>query len=205
MIAKSINRCLVSSFCFLLLNTSCNYFKKQAQLPPLKTFVNESIPLGKIIDSLQISQKKIRIYISKKDYELHLIVDTTLLKSYPVVFGFNPIDDKRIEGDGCTPEGLFEVRDLYPHKKWSKFIWVNYPTQDSWKKHKLAKEEGLIAEAATIGGQIGIHGVPKGQDLLIDIGKNWTLGCISLKNKHIDEFYPYIKRGTKIEIEGLDF
>ncbi len=188
---------------FLLLMIGCNYFNKELRLPYTKTFVNENIALTSIIDSLDISKEKIQIYISKKDKELHITADTLLLKSYPVVFGFNPIDDKRIEGDGCTPEGSFEVRDRYPHKKWSKFIWINYPTKDSWRKHKLSKKQGDIPENASIGGEVGIHGVPDGQDLLIDAGRNWTLGCIALKNKHINEFYPYIEKGTKIEIEGL--
>ncbi|MFK7904000.1 MAG: murein L,D-transpeptidase family protein [Chitinophagales bacterium] len=195
---------LLKSICigFLLLMVSCNYFNKEG-LPYSKTFVNENIALTSIIDSLNISEKKIQIYISKKDKELHIISDSITLKSYPVVFGFNPIDDKRIEGDGCTPEGFFEVRDRYPHKKWSKFIWINYPTKDSWRKHELSKEQGSIAETASIGGEVGIHGVPSGQDFLIDVDQNWTLGCIALKNKHINEFYPYIQKGTKIEIEGF--
>jgi len=188
---------------FLLLTIGCNYFSQEISPPYSKTFVNENIALTNIIDSLDILEEKIQIYISKKDKELHIIADSFLLKSYPVVFGFNPVDDKRIEGDGCTPEGSFEVRDRYPHKKWSKFIWINYPTKDSWRKHELSKEQGSIAKTATIGGDVGIHGVPSGQDFLIDEGQNWTLGCIALKNKHINEFYPYIQKGTKIEIEDF--
>lgn len=187
--------------CLFLLLISCNESTEKT-IPAPRVFINESIALPHLVDSLQVNPNSIYIYISKKDKELYLKSDTILLKSYPVVFGFNPIDDKRIEGDGCTPEGSFEVRDRYPHKKWSKFIWVNYPTKNSWEKHKKAKEEGEIAETETIGGQIGIHGVPEGQDFLIDLDTNWTLGCISLKNKHINEFYPYINKGTKIEIEG---
>lgn len=200
-IFHSILRTIGVGFLFLMIG--CNYFNKKIELPYSKIFVNENIALTNIIDSLDISKEKIRIYISKIEKELHIVVDTFSLKSYPVVFGFNPIDDKRIEGDGCTPEGFFEVRDRYPHKKWSKFIWINYPTKNSWQKHELSKEQGSIPETASIGGEVGIHGVPSGQDLLIDAGRNWTLGCIALKNKDINEFYPYIQKGTKIEIEGF--
>lgn len=45
-----------------------------------------------------------------------------------------------------------------------------------------------------------IQGVPKGMDFLIDMKYNWTLGCISLKNKDIDELYPFITKNTIIEI-----
>ena len=122
------------------------------------------------------------------------------IKSYPVVFGSNPIDDKLRQGDSCTPEGIFKVRAHYPHKSWSKFIWIDYPTEDSWKKHNTAKSSGFITENAAIGGEIGIHGVPEGYDNMIDEKYNWTLGCISLKNVDVNEIYMIIKVGTKIEI-----
>lgn len=104
------------------------------------------------------------------------------------------------EGDGCTPEGVFELIDLYPHAKWSKFMWIGYPNNDSWKKFEANKAAGLIAESDKIGGEIGIHGVPEGMDALIDVGKNWTLGCISLKNSDVDEIYGVSKKGTKVVI-----
>lgn len=189
--------------CYLSSIASCQLFEPQKAPPPPKIYTNQYIPLSQLLDSLQISSKNLSIYISKKDHELHILADSIALKSYPVVLGFNPSDDKRREGDGCTPEGIFGVRDYYPHKKWSKFIWIDYPTQDSWVKHRLAKEKGTIPDTATIGGEIGIHGVPTGADHWIDEGQNWTWGCISLKNKDINEFYPYIKRGMKIEIEGV--
>ena len=119
----------------------------------------------------------------------------------PVVFGADPIKDKLMQGDRCTPEGKFRVRDLYPHKKWSKFIWIDYPNATSWEKHKAAKTNGLIPQNAEVGGEIGIHGVPPGYDYAIDERMNWTLGCISLKNKHVDELYLIMIKGMLVEIE----
>jgi murein L,D-transpeptidase YafK len=105
-----------------------------------------------------------------------------------------------MQGDKCTPEGKFNIISKYPHREWSKFIWINYPNDDSWKKHNTAKSEGRIPKNAQIGGEVGIHGVPKGMDFLIDTKYNWTLGCISLKNKDVDELYPFITKNTIIEI-----
>jgi hypothetical protein len=93
------------------------------------------------------------------------------------------------------------VHTKYPHRSWDKFIWINYPTEDSWKKHRQAKRDGIIDQSAKIGGEIGIHGVPAGTDNLIDLRMNWTLGCISLKNNDINDFYPFIKAGTAVIIE----
>jgi hypothetical protein len=45
-----------------------------------------------------------------------------------------------------------------------KFIWIDHPNDHSLKKHRKAKEEGIIDEHATIGGELGNHGAPKGTD-----------------------------------------
>lgn len=157
-------------------------------------------PIQNIIDSLGLTNKEIWLYVNKSDYLLSVYIDSQILKSYPVVLGFNPVDDKMKEGDGCTPEGTFELIDLYPHAKWSKFMWIGYPNDESWRKFEANKAVGLIADSDKIGGEIGIHGVPEGMDALIDVGKNWTLGCISLKNKDVDEIYSVCKKSTKVVI-----
>jgi len=89
---------------------------------------------------------------------------------------------------------------LAPHKKWSKFIWIDYPNEASWAKHKIAKESGKIPINASIGGEIGIHGVPQGYDRAIDLRQNWTLGCISLTTKDINWLFDHSHQGMKVEI-----
>lgn len=163
--------------------------------------MNHDLKLSDIIESSGINANELEINIDKSEYKLSVIANTKVLKEYPVVFGKNQIDDKLMQGDKCTPEGSFKMISKYPHDSWSKFIWINYPNADSWRKHNAAKNEGLIPEEANIGGEIGIHGVPKGMDKLIDLQFNWTLGCISMKNKDIDELYPYISKSTLIVIQ----
>ncbi len=162
--------------------------------------VNYHIPLKKLLDSLKINTNQISILVCKGDYRLYIRSDSVVIKSYPVVLGFNPVDDKLREGDGCTPEGKFKIRAKYPHKSWSKFIWFDYPNTSSRMKHNHAKKKGLIPRDAGIGGSVGIHGVPDGMDYLIDQKQNWTLGCVSLKNKDINEIYNVISLKTTIEI-----
>ena len=147
-----------------------------------------------------LTAKDIILHIDKSQYSLEVKTANATLKTYDVVFGGNPADDKRMEGDQCTPEGQFGIRDMYPHRKWSKFIWIDYPTEESWSRHKRAKADGFIPTDASIGGEIGIHGVPKGLDYMIDKRTNWTLGCISMKNKDVDELYLCINEETKISI-----
>ena len=67
--------------------------------------------------------------------------------------------------------------------------------------YNTAKSNETIPQSASIGGEIGIHGVPADYDNIIDEKCNWTLGCISLKNTDVNEIYKIIKVGTKIEIK----
>lgn len=156
--------------------------------------------LQQVLDSLQLEKEDLGILIDKSDYKLYVLKDTSIIKTYPVVFGTNPIDDKLMQGDRSTPEGNFKVRAFYPHKSWSKFIWIDYPNKRSWEKHNKAKVENIIPEDASIGGEIGIHGVPDGNDSLIANKQNWTWGCISLTNKDVNELYTIIYKNMPIEI-----
>jgi murein L,D-transpeptidase YafK len=173
-------------------------WKNQRVYAPKATF--SEINLADRVDSMGLLAADIHISISKSDYVLRLMADTFVLKSYPVVLGGNPVDDKLRQGDECTPEGIFHLRAKYPHNKWSKFLWIDYPTDDSWRKHRAAKADGTIPESASIGGEVGIHGVPAGKDYLISEGFNWTLGCISLRNEDVDEIYPFVEVGTEVRI-----
>ncbi|QLG46891.1 L,D-transpeptidase family protein [Costertonia aggregata] len=153
-----------------------------------------------LLDSLQLKKEDISIHIDKSDYRLYAMADTVIVKTYPVVFGTNPVDDKLMQGDRSTPEGGFSVRAFYPHTTWSKFIWIDYPTTESWEKHNKAKAENKIPKDAKIGGEIGIHGVPKGHSNLIKQKQNWTWGCISLTNKDVNDLYTVVYRGMPITI-----
>ena len=160
--------------------------------------LNYNKQISELIEDL--NKENISILIEKSEYKLTILYNNIRIKSFPVVFGSNPIDDKLRQGDSRTPEGFFKVRAYYPHKSWSKFIWIDYPTANSWKKHNSAKSTGLISQNSSIGGEIGIHGVPTGCDNMIDEKHNWTLGCISLKNSDVNEIYEIMKAGTEIEI-----
>jgi murein L,D-transpeptidase YafK len=143
---------------------------------------------------------EVRLRLYKSTYRLEVLQRGRVVKTYPVVLGGNPKDDKLREGDQCTPEGDFLVRGKYPHRDWDRFLWLNYPTAKSWEKHREAKDARRIPQGAGIGSGIGIHGVPVGRDEWIDRRENWTLGCISLKRAHIEELYSVLKVGTKVSI-----
>ena len=97
------------------------------------SLINYSMELPGLLDSLTIQEESIHIEIDKSDYILSIVADTVIIKQYPVVFGGNPVDDKLRQGDQCTPEGRLKVISKYPHGSWEKFIWIDYPTEDSWR------------------------------------------------------------------------
>ncbi|MCW3127600.1 MAG: L,D-transpeptidase catalytic domain [Bacteroidetes bacterium] len=152
------------------------------------------------ISALHLDRKGVTVYISKLSHTLTLKIDTVTLKEYYCVFGGNPYSDKKYEGDQCTPEGVFHVLSKYPHSDWEKFIWIDYPNNESWRKFETNKQQGKLPPNATIGGSIGIHGVPNHRSDLIDNTINWTLGCISLRDEDVNEIYNYVSAGTEVII-----
>jgi murein L,D-transpeptidase YafK len=142
-----------------------------------------------------------RIVIDKSDYELRVYDGKGILAVYPVVFGLDPQDDKYMQGDRKTPEGTFKIVYSKPHQLWKRMMMLDYPTKESITKFTVRKRNGLIPSSATIGSGIGIHGVETGSDRFIDHFYNWTNGCISLKNYHIDDLAKYIRQGTTVLIQ----
>lgn len=179
--------------------TNCQTDKKIHKPIIGNELLNYDQPIEKIITQ-PIDKNKISILIEKSQHRLTLYYNLAPIKSYPVVFGANPTGDKKREGDKKTPEGILQIKDLYPHPQWSKFMWLNYPNPQSWRKHFQAKINGELAWYLPIGGEVGIHGVPVGADEMIDAKNNWTLGCPSLKNKDVDELYKVVQKGTIVEI-----
>lgn len=145
-------------------------------------------------------QGTISIIIDKSDYELSVYDAKGWFATYPVVFGNNNLDDKKMEGDKKTPEGSFRIVNKRVHEKWYRFLGIDYPTKESWERFKERKRRGEIPASASIGGGVGIHGTWPNEDFIIDKYKNWTLGCISMKKDHILELYGYTPIGTSVVI-----
>jgi murein L,D-transpeptidase YafK len=138
--------------------------------------------------------------IDKSDYELHVYDEEGWLISYPVVFGNNDQGDKLMEGDRKTPEGTFRIVNKRVHEKWDRFMLIDYPTKESYDKFNKRKASGVIPKGAKIGGAIGIHGTWPHEDYAIDRYQNWTQGCISMKNEHVEQLYSMVPNGTKLII-----
>ncbi len=140
------------------------------------------------------------IIIDKRKYELSVYDAQGWFATYPVVFGNNSLEDKKMEGDRNTPEGRFRINAKRPHAKWDRFMSIDYPTQESIAKFNMRKQRGEIPAWARPGGAIGIHGTWPNEDFVIDKYRNWTEGCISLKRRDVEDLYSYIPVGTPVTI-----
>lgn len=143
---------------------------------------------------------RIHLIIDKSDYELNVYDEKGWFATYPVVFGNNTLEDKKMEGDRCTPEGEFRIQSKRIHEKWNRFMGIDYPTKESYDRFKRRKANGEIPSSAKIGGAIGIHGTWPNDDYIIDRYKNWTMGCISMKNTDVQDLYSYMPIGTIVTI-----
>jgi murein L,D-transpeptidase YafK len=139
------------------------------------------------------------LLVKKLDRRLTVYQGHTPLKTYPVVLGGNPRPDKLCQGDMCTPEGVYHVVCKYNHPRWDKFILLDYPNTQNWLKFSRAKIKGQLPETAQIGGDIGIHGTPDPSRNLNR--EDWTLGCVSLLNRDIEEIYPMVNDDTLVVIK----
>jgi murein L,D-transpeptidase YafK len=139
------------------------------------------------------------LLVKKLDRRMTVYRGLTPVKTYPVVLGGNPRPDKLCQGDQCTPEGVYRVVCKYPHPRWDKFILLDYPNSQNWVKFGRAKGAGKLPETAQIGGDIGIHGT---EDPSRNLRReDWTLGCVSLLNRDIDEIYPMVNDDTLVVIK----
>ena len=141
------------------------------------------------------------IIVDKSDYELRVYDDNGWYASYPVVLGSKSLDDKMVQGDRKTPEGVYKIASKRPHEKWDRMMLIDYPTKADYAKLNERKAKGLTPKNARIGDGIGIHGTWQHDDMAVDYFQQWTNGCVSLKNDEIEELYSIIPVGTPVTIQ----
>src|ERR1044072_8012648 len=123
----------------------------------IQTSNGEILPVGTVY-----------LVIDKSDYELNVYDDKGWFATYPVVFGNNSLDDKKMEGDRNTPEGSFKIANKRVHEKWDRYMGLDYPTAASLEKFRQRKQRGEVPSNASPGGGVGIHGTWPHDDYMID-------------------------------------
>lgn len=149
-----------------------------------------------------------RIVVSKARRELLLFSGETLLRTYRVGLGFNPVPPKMRQGDGATPEGRYFVCRKNPRSQFLLSLGLSYPNAADADRGLAA---GLVARGqhrriveaerrgtcppwdTRLGGEIFIHGRGSSSD--------WTWGCVALDDDDIRELYSRIPVGTPVVVE----
>ncbi len=130
-----------------------------------------------------------QLVVYKGERKMHLVNGRKALKTYKIGLGGNPVGPKRIEGDGKTPEGLYFIDRLNPNSSYHLSLGISYPNETD--------RETAKAMSKAPGGDIFIHGRAKknrGQ------GRDWTAGCIAVKDREIEEIFSMVRIGTPIFI-----
>ncbi len=132
-----------------------------------------------------------RLVIVKHRRRLYLLSGEKVVRRYSIDLGFAPRGDKKVEGDGRTPEGRYVIDRKNPDSRYHLSLGISYPNaRDRAEAARLGKSPG---------GDIFIHGRP----FLIRLLKgrrDWTAGCIAVSNREIEEIYRLVEIGTPIDI-----
>ncbi len=168
----------------------------QTIIEPIKPTIGLRVPFN--ADTAR--KDSMTIFISKSNYMLQLRYRGRIIRAYKAVFGPNPLQNKLMEGDRNTPEGVFRIASKNGASKYDKFMGLNYPNDSSFARFNKLKASGALPASARIGGDVGIHGIWPGGDDMIQLGIGWTDGCIALKNKDVEELFSMVGVGTKVII-----
>jgi len=176
--------------------STCNPFPRLACLLLTAIAVGLSGLLGGCASQEPTVQFVDSVLVRKSDRTLQLLHNGTVYKEYKVALGDQPVGHKFEEGDERTPEGDYVLDWRNPRSNYYKSIHVSYPNSRD------------IAFASALGyqpgGMIMIHGRPNwltSERVAREYdGRDWTDGCIAVKNDEMDEIWRLVRNGTPIRI-----
>jgi murein L,D-transpeptidase YafK len=134
------------------------------------------------------------IVVEKAAHRLTLLRNGDVLKSYDVALGSAPRGHKQQEGDGRTPEGPYSIDFKNARSRFHLALRISYPNAED--------RASALRRGVSPGSDIMIHGLPNGLGWLagLHLRRDWTDGCIAVTNRQVDEIWPLVDVGTKVEI-----
>ena len=197
---------------------------KPAAKPVDERWIHWDQPLAKVIARARAGRKPgnagtLGVVVKKSLRRLLVTLDGKPIKSYVVALGFTPDGGKQRRGDGRTPEGKYYLWGKNPQSRFHLALGVSYPgPQDAAR----GQQQGLIdirtrrrielasrsrmrpPQDTRLGGNIMIHGGGvnrRRQDSQSYIQvRDWTAGCIALRNPDMEELFRLMPVGTTVEI-----
>jgi len=134
------------------------------------------------------------VVVHKSTRRMYVYAHGSVLRSYVIFLGHDPVGPKFREGDHRTPEGRYIIDHHNPHSAFHRSLHVSYPS-DADAAH--ARAAGYPP-----GGEIMIHGLRNGGGWLgrLHLVPDWTDGCIAVTDPEMDELYRIVPDGTPIVI-----
>jgi murein L,D-transpeptidase YafK len=129
-----------------------------------------------------------RVVVHKSRREMLLLSGASVVRSYRVALGREPLGHKQQEGDGRTPEGRYTIDRRNPRSRYHLSLHISYPNE--------ADSARAAAAGVPPGGDIMIHGLKPG----VDHPADWTQGCIAVTDAEIEEIWDLVADGTPVEI-----
>ena len=137
-----------------------------------------------------------QVVVEKSKRRLKLLRNGEVLREYRVTLGERPRGHKVRQGDERTPEGNYFLDWRNPNSRFYKSIHISYPNK--WDR-RFARLRGYDP-----GGMIMIHGQPNDirSKKFVEryLSRDWTNGCIAVRNHEMDEIWRLVRYGTPIEI-----
>ncbi len=157
-----------------------------------RLFLTSALSAGIVVSCARQPKSKMvdHIIVEKGKRKLSLMRDGEVVRQYDIGLGFNPVGHKRFEGDGKTPEGSYRIWTKNPRSSFYLSLGISYPNANDFN---FARARGFSA-----GGDIFIHGESRNPAEMLR--RDWTAGCIAVKNHEIREIYSLVGVGTQIDI-----
>lgn len=153
------------------------------------------ISLGDTCSGASPEKPADKVVIEKGIRKLLLLRHDTVIKTYKIALGGQPVGQKECQGDNRTPEGSYviDARNKNSHFHWS--LHISYPNP--------ADRANATKRRCNPGGDIFIHGLPNGYGWMgkAHTAHDWTLGCIAVTDQEIEEIWRLVPNGTPVEIK----
>ncbi len=148
-----------------------------------------------------------RVLIEKSGRTLRLTENGCERMRARIALGSAPVGPKRREGDGRTPEGIYQICLAKENGKYGRSLALSYPNAEDAQR---AYAEGVIdrhtlsaIRAAAAEGRRPPWGTPLGGEIYLHEGctdTDWTRGCVALAPADMARLFAVRDRIEEVEI-----
>jgi L,D-peptidoglycan transpeptidase YkuD (ErfK/YbiS/YcfS/YnhG family) len=135
--------------------------------------------------------------VDKLKRKLHVYAAGKRVATYNAELGVKGLRQKLHSGDQATPEGRYRVTQVRGpgRTRYYKALLLDYPNSEDRARFAYGRKSGTVPSRAGIGSLIEIHG-DGGQ------GRDWTDGCVALRNSDMDRLFARAHQGMTVTIVG---